>query len=254
MPTENETTQTAEAQTSEAATAEAAILTADDVKTLLTDALGSLKADILSEVDTRNQGLAANLSRKISSLSSTKKAAAKATVEEPKAEKPTEPKAATSPRSDEPVEAPSSSLKVSALETQLNDLQAQLAAERAEAHRLNSQAALTTAIQSSGAIKPTILQELLSSRFSGKLKRDGSDGSFYVEEADRTVSLQDAVNAYLKTQDGQFFQSPSGGVGGGSTEARPSVSSVSPPDKPKQRSLKGMLEQIGSGEAAFKSK
>ncbi len=165
------------------------------VLALITTALAGFKTEFTTEIstaiDTKNQGLAANLTREF------KKAQPKQEDEKPEGQ---------------------ANLSMKALQAQIATLEGNIKAEKESSFKSSADAALSTAIANSGTSNPTALKRLLSSDYTGKLKEDA--GNWFVTEGDSAVLLKDAVTSYLQTDEGKFFAPPSGTQGSGAKETK----------------------------------
>jgi len=166
------------------------------VRALVESMLGAVKTELTDTMHQANQGLAANLSKQIAKLD-------------------TKPKGKVE-QADDPAGSESASFK--ALQTQLQELQKTLEAEKQSAFAASSNAALTDAIAQAGTTSPQVLKKLLQAEYSGKLVKDGD--RWFVSEGENTVGLSDAVKTFLATDDGKLFLPPSGTKGVGNTETQ----------------------------------
>lgn len=165
----------------------------EQIKALISTALTDFETKIVSTIDSKNQGLAANLTREI------KKAVA--TPEDKSTDDKSEGK-----------------LSMKALQSQISDLTKQLTEEKEAKFRSASNAALTAAIADSGAQNTTTLRKLLTAEYSGKLKEE--DGSWFVTDGDKTSALSESIKSYLATDEGKIFVPATGTNGAGSKETK----------------------------------
>lgn len=167
------------------------------VQALINSSLETFKNDfsteIASVVDSKNAGLAASLTREFKKATTPK--------EEPTEDKSTEGK-----------------LSMKALQTQIEQLNKQLSEEKEAKFKSSSNAALISAIADSGAQNTSTLRKLLSAEYGGKLKEE--DGSWFVTEGDKAISLSESIKSYLATDEGKIFVPASGTQGAGSIETK----------------------------------
>lgn len=185
----------------------------EQVKRLIAAALGDFETKITTAIDTKNAGLAANLTREIKKLVPEKPSG------EEKPEKP-----ASQGAEDTGSEG---RLTLKMLQQQLqqqteliNSLKTESERKDKEAFNARKASALMGAITKHKAINPTALSKLLNLEFGESLKAEGD--SWMVEQGDSVKSLDDAIAAYLGTDEGKAFLPPSGTAGAGSSESRSS--------------------------------
>lgn len=181
------------------------------VSALIQAALDSFKATFTTEIggviDQKNAGLAANLTREIKKLT----------------EKPADSVDPAQTQSKEGEAEGKLTLKM--LQQQLQELKSQSETlkqerdtERQQALAARKTTALTQAIAGAKALNPNTLQKLLSLEFGDGLKEEG--GAWLVQQGDSVRSLNDAIAAYLATDEGKAFVAPSGTAGAGSGESK----------------------------------
>jgi len=187
-------------------------LVASAVSEAIAPAISSATDGIMAKVNEANSGLAAGLTRQIKALAEASKA---------KSSKGDGDDVKGKGKKGEGDPAPSSSetdLQVKALQTQLEDLQAEIEQKTAAEFKNASSAALSTTIADAGAQNISALRTVLFSRYDGKLKQQG--GEWFVVEGDRTEPLKAAVSSYLQTDEGKFFVPASSTKGAGSSETK----------------------------------
>lgn len=170
----------------------------EQIKLLLTQTLSEFKTELLSAVDTKNQGLAASLTRKL---------------EKPK------------PEPETTTEDDTQKLTLKALNQRIADLTSQIENEKKASFKSAAESALVKSIADSGAQNTGALRKLLLSEYGEKLRTEG--GEFFVENGDVVVPLSTAISTYLSTDEGKYFMPPSGVKGAGSSETRQVTSSSS---------------------------
>lgn len=207
----------------------------EQVKAAIADALKSFKDEIASMVDDKGMGLASSVSKQV------KKQAEAMNQMIADLQKP-----ADEAGKDTPAASEEQSLAMKALQTQLGELQTQLADEKATAYRSASTSALTTAIADAKAENPTALRKLLTSEYGQNLKQE--DGKWFVADGDSATPLNEAIAAYLKTPEGKYFVAPSGIQGSSSTESAIAPNSGTS----EKKDLAGMLGEIAAGTATLK--
>jgi hypothetical protein len=172
-------------------------------------ALESTTADLLSAVDSKNQGLAASLTKEIKKLQSKP------------AEAPTD--------GEQSGDEPNSKLTLKALKSQLEQLQAEREAERQAAFNAKKTAAISKLVSSQPLTQPSVAQKLFELNYGSSLKEEGD--RWFVENADGTVApVEQVFSTYLKSDEGKFLLPPSGSNGSGSAESRKTV--AAPTSKP----------------------
>jgi glucan-binding YG repeat protein len=172
----------------------------EQVKALITAALGEFETKLTTTIDTKNAGLAASLTREIKKL-----------IPEPKPE-PEKPAPAADPSEAE------GKLTMKALQQQIQQLQDEAKRKDAEAFSARKTSALTTAIASHKALNQTALQKLLNLELGESIKEE--NGNWLVAQGESVKSLNDAIAAYLATDEGKAFLPPSGTAGAGSSESK----------------------------------
>jgi hypothetical protein len=178
----------------------------ETVKALIAAALGEFEGKVTSVIDSKNQGLAASLTREIKKL-----------IPETKPETPTAP-ATTEP---EPTEG---KLTLKALQSELSQVRAQLEKAQKEredesrrAFEANKASALTSL--ASKYLNPGILRDALDRRWGDKLKQEGD--RWFIQFSENDVKpLDEAFKGFMATDEGKAFIAPSPGKGAGSSEAK----------------------------------
>ncbi|OBQ17629.1 hypothetical protein [Anabaena sp. AL93] len=168
----------------------------EEIQALIYASIAGLKDELMIQVTTANKGLAASLTKEIK----------KSLLIQ------------NSQSHDIESEEESSKLTLKTLQQQLGELQSQLAQKDKEAFTAKKSQAITQVIAASRTLNTTALQKLISLEYGDYLKEE--NGSWYVEKGDHVVTLQDALNTYLTTDEGKFYLPPSGVNGSGSTEAK----------------------------------
>lgn len=151
-------------------------------------------------IDQKNSGLAAALERKFE-----KKYAA--------AQQPAE-------STDGEEQPQQQRLTMAALQSQIQQLQADLEAKANAEVEARRNAAIASAVAAvPGILQPSLVQRLIKDDYGKSIKAEG-DAWFY-EGADGTVQpLGDLLKSFLSSETGQFFVSPSGVPGSGSKESK----------------------------------
>lgn len=178
----------------------------EEVQALIDAALSGVKEEISTQITQANKGLAASLTKEIKKASSTQ----------------------TQSTESEPQEL-SDKLTLKSLQHQLADLQTQLVNKDKEAFLAKKSQALSQVISECKALNPKALQKLINLEFGDYLKEE--NGAWFVVKGDDSVSpLKDALDSYLKSDEGLVFVAPSGVNGSGSTETKPTT--INPNQKP----------------------
>lgn len=181
------------------------------IRELLKTVLGEFKTDLLGEVDKKNQGLAASITRDVKKL-----------TEKP-ADPPTDPAADPAPTPEK--EGEGGKLTMKALQQQLESLKKERDDERKAAFTARKSAALTNAIAKAGTLNQAALQKLLNLEYGESVKEE--NGSWLVQQGEAVKSLDDAIATYLATDEGKAFLPPSGTAGAGSTESKSTTTATS---------------------------
>lgn len=177
-----------------------AYLTVTDLQPLLE----ALKGDILTAVDTKNQGLAASLTRQVKSLTGTQTNSGEG------AEQDSNGGVQNKPRM---------SMADQALAAQVQQLQQQVQAEidlrqAAETKRLEAErnSVISGLVSKAKLDLPETVQTLFLARHGSNLQHE--DGNWYAKVGDTTKSLDDVFNEYLTTSEAQRFMPPAAGSSG----------------------------------------
>lgn len=178
----------------------------EEIKQIITESLTEIKTEILSEVDRKNAGLASSLTKEIKKIV------------------PSAP--TTSTESD--VEEPKEKLSLKALQQQISDLQTQLSEKDKQAFAAKRSQAVSSAISKTNALSASTLHKLFMIEHQDLLKEE--DGAWFIEKGGSVTSLDEAVKAYLNTDEGKFFAPPSGVNGSSSQETKttPATPGVTP--------------------------
>lgn len=169
----------------------------EQFKELLTKSLADLKADILSEVTSMNQGLAKNLLSRVESKV------------EPKEVKPTE---------DE--------LLSKSLQAQLDELRAQLDEKEQRAIKAEKDAVIADIIASSDATGKSVLTRQINSLYGDKLVKE--NGKWFVKDNEDVKEFNTVFTEYLSTDEGSLFVKPSGTSGSGSSKGEKVITNPEP--------------------------
>ena len=184
------------------------------IKALLAAALEEHGKTILTQVDAKNQGLAAAISRETKKL-----------LDAPPvpADSQTSPEGSGGNLRDE-APAPEGKLTLKALQTQLQEQTALIQQLKSESDRkdqetftANRNAALSSAIAGAKTLNPSLLEKVLRLEYGDNLKHE--NGGWFVQQGDKVSGLNDALTTYLQTDEGKAFLPPSGTQGAGSTES-----------------------------------
>lgn len=175
----------------------------------LTDQIGNLQTNILAEVDRRNSGTAASITKDV----------AKRLAE---LQTPTETPTPTPPTDgSEPAR-----LTVKALQADLDKFKAELANRDAAIAAQNRAMALNNALSSKRVLAQKVLFQALSAQYGDKLQEDG--GQWFVTDSGGTQTLEAAIDGFLSSDEGKAFLPSSGINGAGSKES--SGTTVPPSD------------------------
>lgn len=178
----------------------------EQIRALLTEHLGTLKTEILSEVDRKNAGTAASISKEF------RKAIEAIPQLEPPATEPA-PKATDNPADDK------GRLTTKALQSELEKFKREVADRDAAIAKQNREAALRSTLANKGVIAQNVLFNALNAQHGGKLQQDGDQ--WFVVDGDSVKALTNVIDDFLATDDGKAFLPPSGVNGGGSSESKP---------------------------------
>lgn len=170
----------------------------------------SLKADLLTEVDRRNKGVASSMSKQFKAFQDSLKTEE---ATEDATEEPPSPIAA-------PTAQPDSATRIAMrqMQEQMAALQAQLETEKQAALAGNRKAALTSVIGSKKVIAPGILYDALDKRLGSGLREE--NGAWFVESGDAIETLEGVLDKFLATEEGKAFLPASGVSGAGSSESK----------------------------------
>jgi hypothetical protein len=178
------------------------------IRTLFATLIGefstTLKTELLGEVDRKNQGLAASITKEVKKLAPEK------------APEATDPGASAA--SGEKLTEGEGKLTLKALQQQIESLKKERDAEAALAQTARKSSALTEAIAKAGTLNQGALRKLLNLEYGEVLSEE--NGSWFVKQGESVKPLTDAIAGYLATDEGKSFMPPSGTAGAGSTESR----------------------------------
>lgn len=179
-------------------------------------------AELLSQVDRKNSGLATSISKDL-----------KRSLEEFRsAIEPTQQQSTQSAETGDP-EQPNKrtttkdvDLRTKALETQLQELRTALEQEKQQKLVSDRNATLTSLISGAGVIPATqnAVRDIISARYGASM--EFQDGQWYVKNGDSVVAIDAVVQDYLKTPEGMAFLPPSGTKGAGSSESGKTLSAA----------------------------
>jgi hypothetical protein len=190
----------------------------------LTALLAGFKTEVLSEVNSANAGAVAATKKLLQKVTDTQAPAADSSAE---------------------ANEDSGKLTLKALQTQLAELKAEREQERKETIEAKRNSALTQAIAGTGALNQKALYRLLLADHGENIQQE--NGTWFVKSGDETVvPLEAAVTKFLSSEEGKFFQAPSGVNGAGSSETKAATSN--PPVTYSSR-LEQMTAELASGEA-----
>lgn len=196
----------------------------EQIKALIKTSLEEHGKTLLTQVDQKNAGLAASITKDL-----------KKTLE---GLQPAQPEAKETPAGNgaaegEPAAGSSTEgkLTLKALQSQLLEqtkLIQQLKEEGDKKEQAtiaaNRKTALASAIAKAKTINPTLLQKVLELEYGDNLKTE--NGGWFVQQGDSVKGLEDALGAYLQTDEGKAFLPPSGTQGSGSTESKATTSTA----------------------------
>lgn len=176
----------------------------------LTTQIGGLETKILTEVDRRNSGTAASISKDL----------AKAIAAVQPATPDPAPEAKSGEGGDETKVRPT----IKALETDLQKLRQEIADKDAAIERGNRETALNGVLSSKRVLAQGVLFNALKAQYGDKLQRDGDQ--WFVVDGDSAKTLESVVDGFLATDDGKAFL-PSSGVNGAGSKESSATSTVS---------------------------
>lgn len=178
-------------------------LTQEQLQELIASAVNQAKTEILSEVDIKNQGVAANINRKLKSF-----------------EAPTEP-----PKDTE------QTLTLKTLQDQVTSLQASLKAKDEQALKAERNSKIYELIASSDVNAKSILSRQIETLYGDKLVKE--NGKWYVQDDENVKEFETAFSDYLATDEGAFFIKPSTTKGSNSSQGE-KVNTTTQPSKDQQ--------------------
>lgn len=193
----------------------------EQVRALIATALGesnaTLKTELLSQLDAKNSGLAASLTREFKKIVEPLQTKPDPTTQPPA------PEAGTGEGEGK--------LTLKALQSQLQEQTKMISSLKEESDRKDREtsaakrkSALATAIAEAGTLNPSLLQKVLDLDFGEHLKEE--NGAWYLQRGESVATVKDALSTYLATDEGKAFLPSSGTQGAGSTSSK---SSSSPP-------------------------
>ncbi|HEY9629365.1 MAG TPA: hypothetical protein V6C84_18840 [Coleofasciculaceae cyanobacterium] len=178
----------------------------EQIAALIASAVAEARTEILSQVTLANQGLAASLTREIKKISTAQPAPL--------------------PAEDAPEEQ--SKLTLKALQQQIQTLQQGIADEQNKTKQSQQDAAISSLVATSNALNPAALKKLFALNYQDKITQE--NGAYFVQNGDEVVSLDQAFQNYLKTDEGACFL-PASNVNGSDsreTKAAPTLPTQEP--------------------------
>lgn len=217
----------------------------EQVKALIAAALTEHGTTLLSQIDQKNAGLAASLTREIKkSLESLQPPAKPAPDGTGNSEgNPPEPNAPGTSGATE------GKLTLKALQQQL-EAQTKLISEmKADSDRKDREtvqakrsSALAQSIAGAKALNPTLLHKVLQLEYGDGLKEENN--AWFVSVGDSVKPLNDAVSAYLQTDEGKAFLPPSGTQGSGASESK--TTTATPPTTTPTKAVDALSQAFAS--------
>lgn len=178
-------------------------------------------ADLLSQVDRKNSGLAKSITSDFEkSLEKFRSAI------EPTQQQSTQSTEAGESETGKRTTTKEVDLRTKALETQLQELKTALEQEKQQKLVSDRNATLTSLISGAGVIPATqnAVRDIISARYGSSM--EFQDGQWYVKNGDSVVAIDAVVSDYLKTPEGMAFLPPSGTKGAGSSESGKTLSAA----------------------------
>lgn len=174
------------------------IMTQDEVQALITEALTNFKSEIGEQINKSNQGLASNFTKELKKTL--------ASIQ------------SVNPSTEEVSEEPTEKLTLKTLKTQVEQLTKQLSDKDQQAFSARKSEAISKLVATTKNLNPSALQKLFTLEYGQYIKEE--NGQWYVEQGESTVSLSDALNGYLSTDEGKGLLPPSGVNGSGAIESK----------------------------------
>lgn len=192
----------------------------EQIKALIKGALEEHGKTLLTQVDQKNAGLAASITKELKkSLESLQPAP------QPEAEQPSPKPGTGDGEANGGNASDTGKLTLKALQSQLLEqtkLIQQLKEEGERKERetfvANRKSALASAIAEAKTLNPALLQKVLEVEYGDNLKSE--NGGWFVQQGDSVKGLKDALSGYLQTDEGKAFLPASGTQGSGSTESK----------------------------------
>lgn len=167
----------------------------EEIQAYIDSALESFKGEVLEQVTNANKGLAANMSRDLkkvlSSLEETKKE--EKVIEEDK-------------------------LSLKSLQKQVIQLQEEVVRKDKEAFEARKAQTLSQIIASANVLNPKALQKLFSMEYGENIVEE--NGAWFVSKGEEVISLNEAFNEYLNSDEGKFYIAPSNVRGSDAIEVK----------------------------------
>lgn len=193
----------------------------EQVKALIAGALEDHGKTLLTQIDQKNAGLAASLTKEL------KKSLESLQTSKDSPTEPGEPGKTGAGDSDLNSGGTNSEgkLTLKALQSQLQEQTKLIQQLKEEGDRKEQaaftakrKAALSSEIAGAKTLNPTLLQKVLELEYGEAVKEEG--GAWYVQRGETVSTLKDAIATYLQTDEGKAFLPPSGTQGAGSTESK----------------------------------
>jgi hypothetical protein len=174
-------------------------MTPEEIKALLTELLGStletLKSEILTSVDVKNQGLASNLTKELKKVT-------------------TQPTQQDQPDSDG--SGTDNKLTMKALQQKLKELEEGIANEKSASATERKRTAIANLVAGQKLTQPTAALKLFSAEYESAIKEEA--GQFYIESEGSVLPLAKSFDSFVASN--SWLIPPSGTTGSGSKEKR----------------------------------
>lgn len=164
----------------------------EEILALLAEQFSELKTEILTTVDTKNAGLATNLTRKMKSF--------EAPTSEPEKQKDN-----------------SQELTLKSMQETIDKLQGDLKAKEQAAHQALVSSKISEVVGSSDTNAQGVLIKLMNTEYGNKLVNEND--KWYVKDGESAKEFDEVFKEYLETDNGKFFVKASPAKGTNSSKS-----------------------------------
>jgi hypothetical protein len=174
-------------------------MTTEEIQLLInqtiTETVDKVRAELTEQITKTNQGLASSLTKEM------KKLATPVDVEES-----------------------SEKLTLKSLQSQVEQLNKQLVDKENQAFNARKSQAIVQAVSSTKNLNPSAVTKLFTLEYGDSIKEENN--KWFVVSGESTLSLEDALNSYLATDEGKGLVPPSNVNGSGAIETNTTINTT----------------------------